>query len=33
MAVALDTTVQEASNKPARSHVTWLMMVGFLIQP
>jgi hypothetical protein len=31
MTVALDTLVQEASNKPSRSRATWLMLVGFLI--
>ncbi len=31
MTVALDTFVQEASNKPSRSRAAWLMLAGFLI--
>ncbi|MGH2495442.1 MAG: hypothetical protein ACRDIV_12125 [Ktedonobacteraceae bacterium] len=31
MAIALNTTMREVSNKPYRSRTTWLMMVGFLV--
>lgn len=31
MTAALDTPVQETSNKPSRSRAAWLMTVGFLI--
>ncbi|HEU0003632.1 MAG TPA: hypothetical protein VFQ36_22180, partial [Ktedonobacteraceae bacterium] len=31
MAVTLNTSMREVSNKPYRSRTTWLMMVGFLV--